>query len=185
MRSLIALIACFLSGSVFAAACYVQQTIYACSNSTGTTCTKQAVTVLVPDNYTALSACANVALAGTEYSQLAQSISQYSGLNSRVTNLENAVSVLQGSSSSYGTRITALENSDTSLVSRVNSLTDTVSQLSSSLSGVSGQLSETFDLTTALSATAFFFSVTLFFYGIARSAGAILEVIRRPLGRGV
>lgn len=45
-------------------------------------------------------------------------------------------------------------------------------------------LTEPFDLTSALAAFAFFFSTTIFFYGVSRGAGSILEVIRRPLGRG-
>lgn len=55
---------------------------------------------------------------------------------------------------------------------------------SASVGQINAVLNEPFDLTTGMAAFAFFFSTTIFFYGFSRGAGAVLEMVRRPLGRG-
>lgn len=59
-----------------------------------------------------------------------------------------------------------------------------ISQLQADYQTLLTYQSQPFDLTSAMAAFAFFFSTVLFFYSVARPAGAILESIRRPLGRG-
>lgn len=41
-----------------------------------------------------------------------------------------------------------------------------------------------FDLTTAMAAFSFFYTSTMVFFFFSKQAGAILEKIKRPLGRG-
>ncbi len=177
--------------SAFAGTCYKQALFYGCSNASGTTCTKVTVTALIPDTATALSSCPYVVESGAEYSAFLQ-------YNNTLNGLTNNYNTLQNQQNSFSTSLTTTNSNVSALSSSLSALQTTVNNWNTSLTGWDSKiaantqavgtlnqiLNEPFDLPTGMAAFAFFFSTTLFFYGVSRGAGAILEMIRRPMGRG-
>ncbi len=170
VTKIFALLLALVSTPLFAVTCYTQVSFYGCANPTGTYCTKVAVTALIPDPGTPAASCNYLTLSGSEFSTIANSINTVPTLTTRVTNVESGLNALYP-------RVSALETEVTKWDSAIAQNTQAVGTLNQ-------VLNEPFDLQTGLAAFAFFFSTTLFFYGVARGAGAILETVRRPLGRG-
>lgn len=168
----------------FAATCYKQATFYGCSNAFGTTCTKVSVTALIPDTVTAVGSCNLLTVTGSEYTAFVGTTNAMTPLTTRVTNVENRASLLETRATNLENRTFAAETSLTSLANTVGGFNSQISTNTTAVGNLNQILNEPFDLATGMAAFAFFFSTTLFFYGVSRGAGAILEIIKRPLGRG-
>lgn len=180
-----------LAGSASAATCYKQALFYGCSNSSGTTCTKVTVTALIPDTVTAVGSCPYLTVTGAEYTTFANDSTGQANLTTRVTAVEGRASALETRAGNLEVRAGNLETRtgavETALSNWNTSLTGWDSKIAANTQAVGTLnqiLNEPFDLATGMAAFAFFFSTTLFFYGVSRGAGAILEMIRRPMGRG-
>lgn len=189
MRSILVLLLLVISLPSFASTCYKQAAFYGCSNSSGTTCTKVAVTALIPDTVTALASCAYLVINSTEQAKYDSDLpvstfnNQISIVGTRLTNVETRSTNLETRSTNLESRSTALETAYNAMVSTVNSISAASTQSAGAVASITSQLNAPFDLNTALLGTAFFFSTIIFFYGIAKGAGAILTMIRTPLNR--
>lgn len=122
------------------------------------------------------------------------SVADYNAINSNFTTLTNNLAAAVAVNSTQQVSINSLNASVASINAQLainqttqqdfaNSLAATNAQVASLVTG-QAVLTAPFDLATALAAFAFFFSTTLFFYAVARTSGAILEKIRKPLGHG-
>lgn len=169
---------------VFAATCYKQALFYGCSNASGTTCTKVTVTALIPDTVTAVGSCSYLTVTGSEYSTFVNDSNNQVSLNTRVGNVETRATNLEIRATNIENRTTSVESSLVSLGNTVGGFNSQITSNSTALSNLITILNEPFDLETGLAAFAFFFSTILFFYGFSRGAGAVLEMVRRPMGRG-
>ena len=124
-----------------------------------------------------MSTCALVLVSGTEWANLNTMSTGWTALNNQVTTNKNNITSLQSS-------VSGLQSSVSTLNSNYTSMQSTVGGYQNSMQTLLSYQSSTFDLSTGLAAFAFFFSTVLFFYSVAKPAGAILETIKNPLGRG-
>lgn len=173
-----------LSGAAGAATCLNQATFYGCSNASGTTCTKVTVTALIPDPVTAVGSCNFLTVTGSEYSTFVYGANALSPLATRVTNVENRATNLETRATNLENRTSAAESSLSALATTVGGFDAQIATNTTAVGNLNQILNEPFDLTTGMAAFAFFFSTTIFFYGFSRGAGAVLEMVRRPMGRG-
>lgn len=183
MRLIAAVFLSLLVFPSFAASCFKLQTVYAFATST--TSAKTAYSVLIPDGATAIGSCPYVAITGAEYTQDITNTSNISALNTNINNVQTQANNTQNSLNSTNSTVNQLVTSVNAINSTMGGWDSKIAQNTQAVGTLNQILNEPFDLATGLAAFAFFFSTVLFFYGIARGAGAILEVIRRPLGRGV
>lgn len=130
------------------------------------------------------SSCAYIAVSGIEWANYQNAVAV------NVTQ-GNSITALQASDTTQTNNISVLRTDVNTLRTDVNTLRTDVNNQQGTISGYQNSMqtllnyqASTFDLPTALAAFAFFFSTVIFFYSIAAPAGAILEKIRRPLGRG-
>lgn len=88
--------------------------------------------------------------------------------------------IATGGSGGSSADLTALQNTVTELQGQLAAVSAANVSNSAELGRVNAVLNEPFDLQTALLATAFFYGTVLSFYAIAKSAGAILTMIKKP-----
>lgn len=185
MKRAFVLLAFLVSSSAFSATCLQQFSFYGCSNASSTNCTKVAVAAFVAS---ALSpndaACPAVAISPAEYVSFLNYSASISGHTNSIATLNSGLNTANSNITALSASLSALQTAYNATVTRVNDLSASITQTAGNVSSLTSQLNVPFDLNTALLGTAFFFSTILFFYGISRAAGAILEKIRFPLGRG-
>jgi hypothetical protein len=174
-----------LSSSVFSATCLQPLSFYGCTNATGTSCSKVAVSAFVasataPNN----AACASVALSPAEYVSTLNNTADISSHTNSINSLNSGLNTTNSNVSALSSALSTLQTAYNGTVTRVNDLSTLITQTAGSVSSLTSQLNVPFDLQTALAATAFFFSTVLFFYGVAKTAGIILSGIKNPLRRG-
>lgn len=185
MKRAFFLLAFLVSSSAFSATCLQQFSFYGCTNATGTSCAKTAVSAFVtsalaPNN----ASCPAVAISPAEYVSFLNYSASISGNTNSIATLNSGLNTANSNITSLSSALSTLQTAYNATVARVNDLSTSITQTAGSVSSLSSQLNVPFDLDVALAGTAFFFSTILFFYGISRAAGAILEKIRFPLGRG-
>lgn len=179
-----AALAIWLCPDAQAATCYKQASFYGCSNASGTTCTKVLVTALIPDGATAVGSCPYLTVTGAEYSTFVNDSNALAPLATRVTNVETRATNLEVRATNLETRTTAVENALSTWNTSLSGWDSKIAANTQAVGTLNQILNEPFDLTTGMAAFAFFFSTTIFFYGFSRGAGAVLEMVRRPMGRG-
>lgn len=124
-----------------------------------------------------MSTCDLVLISGTEWANLNMMSTGWVALNTQVATDKGNVTALQSS-------VSGLQSLVSTLNTNYSAMQTTVGGYQNSMQTLLNYQSSTFDLPTGLAAFAFFFSTVLFFYSVAKPAGAILEKIKNPMGRG-
>lgn len=130
------------------------------------------------------SSCVYVVVSGSEWASYQQAVAD----NATQFSTEAA---LQNSLNSHTSILSGLQSTVSAQGQSINTLQGSQSTFQSTLATMQGNYqtlltyqTDPFDVTQALAAFSFFFSAVLLLYWVSANAGAVLEKIRRPLGRG-